>query len=202
MKFNRLGQTGLYVSEICLGTMTFSGQNFFGGVIGTLNQKEATALIGRSLEHLVGCSARREHGCGAGCRLGRGARREHRYGVHRGRGLECRQREAQAAAGTAGMWRELRTRGGPGLPWGPSTTLAAGSGTACAAGAARGTGSGARLAARVAWSAGPDALRGVPEFPESTSRFTPPRSRSGPVDSSRLARDIRRQLIPAVPGLL
>jgi aryl-alcohol dehydrogenase-like predicted oxidoreductase len=53
MKYNRLGQTGLFVSEICLGTMTFSGQNFFGGVIGTLNQKEATALIARSLEARV-----------------------------------------------------------------------------------------------------------------------------------------------------
>jgi aryl-alcohol dehydrogenase-like predicted oxidoreductase len=53
VKYNRLGQTGLYVSEICLGTMTFSGQNYFGGVIGTLNQKEATALIARSLEARV-----------------------------------------------------------------------------------------------------------------------------------------------------
>jgi aryl-alcohol dehydrogenase-like predicted oxidoreductase len=53
MKYNRLGHTGLFVSEICLGTMTFSGQGFFGGVIGTLNQKEATALIARSLEARV-----------------------------------------------------------------------------------------------------------------------------------------------------
>ena len=53
MKYNRLGNTGLYVSEICLGTMTFSGENYFGGVIGTLNQKEATALIARSLEARV-----------------------------------------------------------------------------------------------------------------------------------------------------
>ena len=53
MKYNRLGQTGLFVSEICLGTMTFSGQNFFGGVIGTLGQKEATQLIARSLEARV-----------------------------------------------------------------------------------------------------------------------------------------------------
>ena len=49
MKYNRLGNTGLFVSEICLGTMTFSGQGYFNGVIGTLNQKEATALIERSL---------------------------------------------------------------------------------------------------------------------------------------------------------
>jgi aryl-alcohol dehydrogenase-like predicted oxidoreductase len=53
MKFNRLGQTGLFVSEICLGTMTFSGENFFGGVIGRLGQKEATQLIARSLEARV-----------------------------------------------------------------------------------------------------------------------------------------------------
>ncbi|MDB5736227.1 MAG: aldo/keto reductase [Alphaproteobacteria bacterium] len=50
MKYNRLGQTGLYVSEICLGTMTFSGQGYFDGKIGSLNQQEATALIQRSLE--------------------------------------------------------------------------------------------------------------------------------------------------------
>jgi aryl-alcohol dehydrogenase-like predicted oxidoreductase len=53
MKYNRLGNSGLYVSEICLGTMTFSGQNYFGGVIGTLGQKEATALVERSLEARV-----------------------------------------------------------------------------------------------------------------------------------------------------
>jgi aryl-alcohol dehydrogenase-like predicted oxidoreductase len=50
MKYNRLGNTGLQVSELCFGTMTFSGANYFGGVIGTLGQKEATALIGRALE--------------------------------------------------------------------------------------------------------------------------------------------------------
>ena len=53
MKYNRLGNTGLFVSEICLGTMTFSGQGYFNGVIGTLSQKEATALIARSLEARV-----------------------------------------------------------------------------------------------------------------------------------------------------
>ena len=48
MKYNRLGNTGLFVSEICLGTMTFSGENFFGGAIGTLDQKAATALVEKS----------------------------------------------------------------------------------------------------------------------------------------------------------
>ena len=50
MKYNRLGNTGLYVSELCFGTMTFSGHNWLGGAIGDLGQKDATALIGRSLE--------------------------------------------------------------------------------------------------------------------------------------------------------
>ena len=50
MKYNRLGNTGLQVSELCFGTMTFSGANFLGGVIGKQGQTEATQLIGRALE--------------------------------------------------------------------------------------------------------------------------------------------------------
>jgi len=50
MKYNRLGNTGLFVSELCFGTMTFSGANWLGGAIGNLGQKDATSLIGRSLE--------------------------------------------------------------------------------------------------------------------------------------------------------
>ena len=50
MKFNRLGHTGLYVSQLCMGTWGFSGRNYFGGAIGTLSQKDATAFIGRALE--------------------------------------------------------------------------------------------------------------------------------------------------------
>ena len=53
MKFNRLGRTGLYVSEICMGTWGFSGRNYFGGAIGTLPQKDATSFIGRALEARV-----------------------------------------------------------------------------------------------------------------------------------------------------
>src|ERR1700748_1840862 len=48
MKYNQLGRSGLFVSEICLGTMTFSGENFFGGAIGTLGQKDASKLAERS----------------------------------------------------------------------------------------------------------------------------------------------------------
>ena len=53
MKFNRLGNTGLFVSELCFGTMTFSGHNWLGGAIGNLGQKDATSLIGRSLESRI-----------------------------------------------------------------------------------------------------------------------------------------------------
>jgi len=49
MKYNQLGNTGLFVSEICLGTMTFGGGGFWK-VVGELDQKNATALVTRSLE--------------------------------------------------------------------------------------------------------------------------------------------------------
>jgi aryl-alcohol dehydrogenase-like predicted oxidoreductase len=49
MKYNFLGTTGLRVSELCLGTMTFGGEGYWGS-IGKLQQSEVTALIGRALE--------------------------------------------------------------------------------------------------------------------------------------------------------
>ncbi len=49
MKFNQLGNTGMFVSEICLGTMTFGGGGFWK-VVGELDQKNATGLVSRSLE--------------------------------------------------------------------------------------------------------------------------------------------------------
>lgn len=52
MKYNQLGRTGLYVSEICLGTMTFGGDNEAGiwKAIGGLKQPEVDAIVGRALE--------------------------------------------------------------------------------------------------------------------------------------------------------
>ena len=47
MKYRRLGTTGVYVSELCLGAMTFGTQ---WEVIGALGQPEADALVGRSLD--------------------------------------------------------------------------------------------------------------------------------------------------------
>lgn len=49
MKYNQLGDTGLFVSEICLGTMTFGGQGMFK-VVGELDLKGATGLVSRALE--------------------------------------------------------------------------------------------------------------------------------------------------------
>jgi len=49
MKYNQLGNTGIFVSEICLGTMTFGGQGMFK-VVGELDLKGATGLVSRALE--------------------------------------------------------------------------------------------------------------------------------------------------------
>jgi aryl-alcohol dehydrogenase-like predicted oxidoreductase len=49
MRYRKFGRTGLYVSEICLGTMTFGGQGFWK-VVGTLGTTEAEALVGASLD--------------------------------------------------------------------------------------------------------------------------------------------------------
>jgi len=48
MRYNRLGRTGIYVSELCLGTMTFGGQGFWR-VVGELDEGAAAELVRRSL---------------------------------------------------------------------------------------------------------------------------------------------------------
>ena len=49
MRYRLLGRTGLYVSELCLGTMTFGAQGFWK-VMGGLGQEEATALIKQAVD--------------------------------------------------------------------------------------------------------------------------------------------------------
>ena len=49
MRYRPLGRTGQFVSEICLGAMTFSGGAGFWRAIGTVEQKGATALVERAL---------------------------------------------------------------------------------------------------------------------------------------------------------
>src|SRR5664280_1232824 len=50
MQYRLLGRTGLYVSELCLGTMTFGGKGRFWEVIGKLGASEAEGLVGASLD--------------------------------------------------------------------------------------------------------------------------------------------------------
>jgi aryl-alcohol dehydrogenase-like predicted oxidoreductase len=50
MRYRKFGRTGLFVSELCLGTMTFGGGEGMWSQIGTLKQAEAEALIGRALD--------------------------------------------------------------------------------------------------------------------------------------------------------
>jgi len=50
MKYKTLGNTGLLVSRLCLGTMTFSGESGVYKHIGNVNQAGADALIKASIE--------------------------------------------------------------------------------------------------------------------------------------------------------
>lgn len=49
MKYNLLGNTGLKVSELCLGTMTFGGKGRFT-VIGTLGQSQVDQLVKKAID--------------------------------------------------------------------------------------------------------------------------------------------------------
>jgi aryl-alcohol dehydrogenase-like predicted oxidoreductase len=49
MKYKILGNTGLKVSELCLGAMTFGGEGVFKHV-GNLNQEQAIALVRQAME--------------------------------------------------------------------------------------------------------------------------------------------------------
>jgi aryl-alcohol dehydrogenase-like predicted oxidoreductase len=50
MRYNKLGNTGLFVSELCLGTMTFGGDGEMWSQIGDLQQTDADKLVSRALD--------------------------------------------------------------------------------------------------------------------------------------------------------
>lgn len=50
MHYKKLGSTGLFVSELCLGTMTFGGQSGMWQQIGQVEQSDANALVSRAFE--------------------------------------------------------------------------------------------------------------------------------------------------------
>ena len=50
MRNHPLGRTGLFVSELCLGTMTFGGGDGIWGKIGNLGQGEVDRLVGQAID--------------------------------------------------------------------------------------------------------------------------------------------------------
>ena len=50
MRNKPLGRTGLFVSELCLGTMTFGGSTGIWGQIGDLQQADAERLVGQAID--------------------------------------------------------------------------------------------------------------------------------------------------------
>ena len=50
MRMNKLGRTGLFVSELCLGAMTFGGEGEIWSEIGDLDAAAAERLIGRAMD--------------------------------------------------------------------------------------------------------------------------------------------------------
>src|SRR5258705_8708946 len=50
MRNHPLGRTGLFVSELCLGTMTFGGTGDIGRQIGDLQQADAERLVGQAID--------------------------------------------------------------------------------------------------------------------------------------------------------
>lgn len=49
MRYNQLGRTGLFVSELCLGAMSFGAKGFWS-VVGRLGQEDADKLLARAIE--------------------------------------------------------------------------------------------------------------------------------------------------------
>jgi len=50
MRYHPLGRTGLFVSQLCLGTMTFGGGEGIWGKIGDLQQADSERLVGQALD--------------------------------------------------------------------------------------------------------------------------------------------------------
>jgi len=50
MRYNLLGNTGLYVSELCLGAMTFGGSGGMWQAIGQLGSQESLALVSAAVD--------------------------------------------------------------------------------------------------------------------------------------------------------
>jgi aryl-alcohol dehydrogenase-like predicted oxidoreductase len=49
MRYRQMGRTGLYVSELCLGTMTFGGEGGIWSAMGGLGQPAVDEMVGKAL---------------------------------------------------------------------------------------------------------------------------------------------------------
>jgi aryl-alcohol dehydrogenase-like predicted oxidoreductase len=49
MRYNQLGKTGLFVSELCLGTMTFGGKGYWKAM-GELGEGDANEIVAKALD--------------------------------------------------------------------------------------------------------------------------------------------------------
>lgn len=49
MKYSLLANSGLFVSKLCMGTMTFGGKGFWS-IVGTTGQEEANELVGGAID--------------------------------------------------------------------------------------------------------------------------------------------------------
>ena len=50
MQYQQLGSTGVFVSKLCFGAMTFGGKGTVFEVIGGLSQKDSDSLIGQTID--------------------------------------------------------------------------------------------------------------------------------------------------------
>jgi aryl-alcohol dehydrogenase-like predicted oxidoreductase len=51
MQYKELGNTGIFVSRLCLGTMTFGASNWPNGdILGGLDRKQVNTLVGQSID--------------------------------------------------------------------------------------------------------------------------------------------------------
>ena len=99
MRHHPLGRTGLFVSELCLGTMTFGGGEGIWGQIGALQQADAERLVGQCARcrHQLHRHRRRLFGRPVGADHRPGA--EEPEGAARRRGASRPRCSARPAAG-------------------------------------------------------------------------------------------------------
>ncbi|WP_233238348.1 aldo/keto reductase [Bordetella sp. LUAb4] len=50
MHYKKFGSTGMFVSQLCLGTMTFGGSDGIWGQIGNLEQQDVDGIVGAALD--------------------------------------------------------------------------------------------------------------------------------------------------------